>query len=264
MKISPAQVGRAHAAASHATARPAPAPGGGGNGTTRLDRVDLGSGGKTHAERVAAFAEHIHRRLAGLAGADRANAARLAAAEARFEHHVQRIQDALAEGALDRAELERALANVLDLLRGELAADGAQDGASAAAMDAASGTRGEGEPAGGAASAEERADELARSVTERVAALAQSGATDEELAHLREAHTEFLASLERARDSFFGSGAVGRGGFAQIVRSALAELREDLSSLFEDVRPGPVALYGRGAGVEELGRSGPAGIDATA
>jgi len=80
----------------------------------RGDRVDIARGGLTPAERIDAFAAHVHERLAGFAELEGVD---LSEVESAFDQHIARIQNALADGTIAIDELERVLGNTVDLLR---------------------------------------------------------------------------------------------------------------------------------------------------
>jgi hypothetical protein len=219
-----------------------------GGDAARADRIELSGDAPPQdpAERLAAFADAVHERLElQLRDASPEEARAIADALAEFDQNMARIQGALAEGALDRRDLARALQGTMEHLRGALAPEGPPTDPQV------EGTRG-GTPDG----LERRLDALEEQVSARVAELAQSGLSAEQLAALREAHSAFAAGLERLQGAELGARGVHEG-----LEALFAALREDLGDLAADDAGAP-SLYDRSLGTEDL-TGGPSGIDHT-
>lgn len=222
----------------------------------RVDRIDLSDGarGSSPTERVAAFVEGVHARLAAFArGLDPDQGRALAEALAAFDGGVDRIQDALREGTLGLRGLSNALEGILQGLQRDLSGLGGEGDPAPAA-----GGRARPTDRGGDASTQQRIEAFGETVADRLEALAASGLSERELQGLRAAQSSFAHGLGRIEQALAGEG-LGARGLQAALDALLAGLREDLGALLSPPSHG-AELYDARLGLEFLG-GGADGLD---
>ena len=213
MQVRPSQISAVRYGDVQPNTRPEASPerpSDGVEGPRGRDRADVTPPppGEGLPDRVANFADKIDERLSNLAketGQD------LSSVQEAFGGFVDRIQNGIADGSLNGADLERGVRNALALTTANV-------------RDALS-TNDEGEdfaPGPRPQSPSERIDAFEQRVNDRLGSIAE-GADPETIAQLREAQQTFAAGLDGLRegiaDGRFDGATLGRA-----VQSAIASL----------------------------------------
>jgi len=200
---------------------------------------------QTTAARVEALSESINERFAALvAELDGASVEGLEIAQERFEGHVDRLLNALANGELSGEALEQGVKNILDLARSDVQR-------SLALSEVPDGQQAPVDGSTEASTAEARLDALADKVDQRFENLDTSGMSAEQLAELRDLKAGFESAMERLSDATFEQGAIGREQLGEILGDIFDALKEDMAGLFGSPADG-ATLYHPVTGVEDL------------
>ena len=228
--------------------------------TAPADELDR----RSATQRVLDFSDRLAKRIGNvLAEHDGPRAQGLQGALDHFQHNVDRILSAIAEGTMDAGGIEKALDGLVayatrDVQRAmRVEPDGAEVApAVQVGGDGVGDAGGVGDDA--ARPVEERFESFAEGVMKRLAHFEAAGLTREQAAGLAELKAAFASAVERLDQGFFEGGGLSRKDFVESFQVAFRDLKRGVSNLFADPldgQPDGGRIYHPATGIEELGGS---------